>query len=512
MTWLLIWPILLPLVGAVLAALAGKRRRLSQGIVIVVCVLMTGTAVALLASVWEHGILSMAVGNWAPPFGIALAADLLSAVLAVITGLTGLAVAIYAVVDIDRLRAARGYDALFLVLLAGVNGAFLTGDLFNLYVWFEVMLIASFGMVALGRSREELDGALRYLALNMVATLMFLLAIALLFGSTGTLNMAHLHLVVANGEATGAVVASALLLAVAFGMKAAVFPLFFWLPAAYHTPAFAVSAIFAGLLTKVGVYALLRVFTLIFSAQDDLVEALFWPVAAATMVFGVLGAACQAEIRRILSFHIVSQIGYMLIGLALLTPIAMTAAVFYLIHHIVVKANLFLVAGVIHRYCRTNDLAGTGGLVKRAPWLAVLFLVPALSLAGIPPLSGFWAKLLVVQASLDAGDLAMAGIALVVGLFTIFSMMKIWNEAFWKAAPADGTAAQPNRRSLQTLCFPIAMLAVLTICVGLGAGPALELAERSSAQLLDPSAYASAILGETFVLAHAPETVAGDLP
>ncbi|WP_420564778.1 proton-conducting transporter membrane subunit [Thalassobaculum sp.] len=503
MSWLLVAPILLPLLGAIVAALFGRRRALARGTVVAVCALMTASAVALMVEVWRAGMLSMAVGSWVAPFGIVLAADHLSAILTVITGITGLAVSIYAIADIDRAREARGYHALFLVLLAGVNGAFLTGDLFNLYVWFEVMLIASFGMIALGRTREELDGAVRYLALNMVATLMFLMAIALLFGSTGTLNLAHLYIVVSSGQAEGAVLAAGLLLAMAFGMKAAVFPVFFWLPASYHTPAFAVSAIFAGLLTKVGVYALIRVFTLVFAGQEALVQAVFWPVAAATMVVGVLGAASQSEIRRILSFHIVSQIGYMLVGLALLTPIALTAAVFYLIHHIVVKANLFLVAGVIHRYCRTNDLARTGGLVGRAPWLAVLFLVPALSLAGIPPLSGFWAKLLVVQASIDAADLAMAAIALVVGLFTVYSMIKIWNEAFWKAPPEAAVAATASGSQIRILCAPVAMLAILTICVGLGAGPALELAERASAELLDPVGYARAVLGDPQALADA---------
>jgi multicomponent Na+:H+ antiporter subunit D len=503
MSWLLVAPILLPLLGAIVAALFGRRRALARGTAVAVCALMTASAVALMVEVWRAGMLSMAVGSWVAPFGIVLAADHLSAILTVITGITGLAVSIYAIADIDRAREARGYHALFLVLLAGVNGAFLTGDLFNLYVWFEVMLIASFGMIALGRTREELDGAVRYLALNMVATLMFLMAIALLFGSTGTLNLAHLYIVVSSGQAEGAVLAAGLLLAVAFGMKAAVFPVFFWLPASYHTPAFAVSAIFAGLLTKVGVYALIRVFTLVFAGQEALVQAVFWPVAAATMVVGVLGAASQSEIRRILSFHIVSQIGYMLVGLALLTPIALTAAVFYLIHHIVVKANLFLVAGVIHRYCRTNDLARTGGLVGRAPWLAVLFLVPALSLAGIPPLSGFWAKLLVVQASIDAADLAMAAIALVVGLFTVYSMIKIWNEAFWKAPPEGAVAATASGSQIRILCTPVAILAILTICVGLGAGPALELAERASAELLDPVGYARTVLGNPQALADA---------
>lgn len=246
-------------------------------------------------------------------------------------------------------------------MLAGVNGAFLTGDIFNLYVWFEVMLITAMGLLAIGRNRAQLDATVRYAILNLFSTLLFLTGVALLYGATGTLNMADLARVLPQTEPSINLTLSALLLLCGFGIKAGYFPLFFWLPASYHTASITVSAIFAGLLTKVGVYACLRVFTLIFSVEDSGIREIVAVLAAGTMLFGVFGAAVQWDVRRILSFHIVSQIGYMLLGLAISTQAALTGAIFYILHHIIVKANLFLLAGAIHRASGTFDLRKSGG-------------------------------------------------------------------------------------------------------------------------------------------------------
>ena len=288
----------------------------------------------------------------------------------------------------------------------------------------------------------------------------------------------------------------AMLLMIAFGVKAAVFPLFFWLPASYHTPAFSVSAVFAGLLTKVGVYALMRMFTLVFDHDVGFTHQILLWVAGFTMVTGVLGAAAQSDIRKILSFHIVSQIGYMILGLELLTPLAIVGAVFYLVHHIIVKANLFLIAGVVERVAGSTELSKIGGLYKSAPFLALLFLIPAFSLAGFPPLSGFWAKFLLVKAALDVVAWILTGVALLVGLLTIYSMTKIWGAAFWEPHP-DGI--DPSLTTLDTgtrcaMLLPIAALALLTMVIGLSPEPFVALAERSAAQLLDPSAYIETVL------------------
>ena len=497
MSWLLALPIIIPFLTAVAAFLVRKQGDAGRWLSVAGSAALLAAAAVLIAAVWDDGVIAAQMGGWPAPFGITLVADLLSAVMVVITAVTGLAVAVYALADIDEDRERLGYHALFQVLLAGVCGAFLTGDLFNLYVWFEVMLIASFGLLVLGGSKAQLDGGIRYVALNLVSTVMFLSAIGILYGLTGTLNMADLHGAVANVENQGLLTVVAVLFLVAFGIKAAVFPLFFWLPASYHTPAISVSAIFAGLLTKVGVYALIRTFTLIFTTDVAYTHTILLWVAGFTMVTGVLGAAAMNDFRRILSFHIVSQIGYMILGLALFTPLALVGAVFYLVHHIIVKANLFLVAGVAQRIAGSTDLDRIGGLYRYAPLLGLLFLIPAFSLAGFPPLSGFWAKFVLVKASLDEGYYWIAAVALVVGLLTIYSMTKIWGYAFWKPHPAgiEPRLGVLDGKTRAALLSPIAGLAILTCIIGLFPEPFVQFAERSADQLLDPTAYVEAVLG-----------------
>ncbi|WP_226779618.1 Na+/H+ antiporter subunit D [Oceaniglobus trochenteri] len=497
MSWLVVAPILVPFATAIIAFLL-RERPLGRWISVAGSALALLAAGLLMAQVLGQGVIAAQMGNWAAPFGITFVADNLSAVMVVITAIAGLAVAIYATAEITPRMEYLGYHTLFQVLLAGVTGAFLTGDIFNLYVWFEVMLIASFGLLILGGRPEQIDGGIKYVTLNLISTVLFLSAIGLLYGMTGTLNMADLAVTVGQVENQGLLTVVAMMFMVAFGVKAAVFPLFFWLPASYHTPAFSVSAVFAGLLTKVGVYALIRVFTLIFDRDIGYTHTVLLWVAGFTMVTGVLGAAAQMDFRKILSFHIVSQIGYMVLGLALFTPLALTGAVFYLVHHIVVKANLFLIAGVVQRLTGSTGLSRIGGLYTHAPLLALLFLVPAFSLAGFPPLSGFWAKFLLIKAALGVEGWFIAFLALAVGLLTIYSMTKIWAEAFWKPHP-DGIEpriAMLGRAERWRLLTPIAGLAALTVTIGLFPEPFVQFAEATAAQLLDPSSYVTAVLGE----------------
>ncbi|MGY6412298.1 MAG: Na+/H+ antiporter subunit D [Alkalilacustris sp.] len=496
MSWLLAAPIAIPFLTAVAAYLfrngnEGKWISLGGSIASLIA------SGALMAAVLREGVVAGQMSNWDAPFGITLVADYLSAVMVVITAITGLATAIYAMGEIEERLERLGYHALFQVLIGGVTGAFLTGDLFNLYVWFEVMLIASFCLLVLGGSKQQLDAGIKYVALNLVSTLVFLSGIGLLYGITGTLNMADLRGAVAEVENQGLVTVIAMLFMVGFGVKAAVFPLFFWLPASYHTPSFAVSAVFAGLLTKVGVYALMRMFTLVFVGDVGFThEILIW-VSALTMLTGVLGAAAQTDFRKILSFHIISQIGYMTLGLALFTPLALMGGVFYLVHHIIVKANLFLVAGVADKLTGGTDLNRIGGLYKSSPWLAALFIVPAFSLAGFPPLSGFWAKYLIVMASIELQEWVIVFVALFVGLLTIFSMTKIWGMAFWKPHP-EGIEPTPDRvpaRIRIPMMIPIVGLAAMTVLIGLFPEPFVQFAEVSAAQLLNPAVYVETVLG-----------------
>ncbi|MGE0796695.1 MAG: proton-conducting transporter membrane subunit [Lautropia sp.] len=524
---LLTLPVAIPLCAAALCAMLWRRPPMQRAVSLAASLALLAASLALLAATADGTVLTTRFGSWPAPFAIVFVGDLLSTAMVVITGVMAVAVAVYGLVDGAREREQALFHPLYHGLLLGVTGAFLTGDLFNLYVWFEVMLIASFGLLVQDGTRAQLDAGIKYVVLNLLATTLFLMAIAFLYGLTGSLNMADLAITLPTVENRGLVVTLAVMFLFAFGAKAAVFPLFFWLPAAYHTATAPVVAIFAALLTKVGVYALLRSFTLIFAPELGTLGPAIGVIAGATMVTGVLGAAAHFDVRRILSFHIISQIGYMLVGLAVATPLAIAGSVLYVIHHIVVKANLFLVGGAIRLAGGSTDLARIGGLYRRAPLLAILFAIPALSLAGVPPLSGFWAKFVVVRSSLEAGHVALAAIALVVGLLTLYSMAKIWNEAFWKApsepeaaasatvAPTTAPTAAPTLptalppaaalqarwydepRTRIAMIAPIAALASITLTIGLSAEWFVDYAMRAAEQMLSTTTYVEAVLEGT---------------
>ena len=477
-------PVLVPLATAGLTAMVAGRTRLQQAVSFAGALGFLAAAVALMAQVSAGVPASVSFGDWALPYGIQFQLDGLSSVLVLVTALMGLASLLYLASDADP--GPRHPLLLPLVhgTLTGVAGAFSTADLFNLYVWFEVMLICALGLIALGGRRDQLDAAFKYLGLNLFGTLLLLSAIGLLYAATGQLNYGALA-VAARQIDPPLLHALLVTLAVALLLKSAAFPLYAWLPASYPTLPAPVLALFAGLLTKVGAYAVLRTLGDVFMpAGAALFEALGW-VAAATMVAGVLGAAYHWDLRRILAFHIVSQIGYILLAVALGGPGGHAAALFYTVHHIVVKANLFLIAGMIAALAGAYDLRHIGGLAAARPALAVLFAVPALSLVGIPPLSGFWAKLLVLQETLAQQRFAWGAIALLVSMLTLYSMMKIWLEAFWKRHPGDGGSEafatwQPRRVALAPAWMATCGLAAVTLAIGLAPHALIELARDAA--------------------------------
>jgi multicomponent Na+:H+ antiporter subunit D len=486
-------PFLIPMVAGALSLIAWPSRRAQRLLAVLGTGAQLAAAVWLFALVWQHEILVLRAGDWPAPYGIVLVADLLSAVMVLLTGITGFATAIYSLPSIAERMERNGYYPLMHVLLAGVAGAFVTGDLFNLYVWFEVLLLASFALLAMGQERAQMAGALKYVVLNLFSSAMFLSALGLLYGLAGTLNMADLAVKLGQLGDGSRVTLIAMLFMLAFGIKAAAFPLFFWLPASYHTPPVAVSALFAGLLTKIGVYSLFRCFTLIFTQDVAWTHGWLQWAAGLTMISGVLGAVAQTEVRRLLAFQHISQIGYMLMGLALYTPLAIAGGVFYFAHHILVKSNLFFFSGVLYRLGGSYELSRLGGIWKARPGLALLFLIPALSLAGIPPLSGFWAKFIVIKAGIVADAWWLVAATLVTGVLSLYAIMKVWMDAFWKAAP---DAPPPGARLPLPMTGVMLALALMTVAIGLAAEPVWQLAERASAQLLDPQAYIRAVLGE----------------
>jgi multicomponent Na+:H+ antiporter subunit D len=493
---LLALPIVLPLATAITLHLLPKRSRLLRVVAFLGALLSLAAAVAILLRTQSAGIQVLQVGSWPAPFGITLVADLLSALMVTMAGIIGVAVTGSSFAGVDPRREGLGYHALIHVLLMGVSGAFLTGDIFNLYVWFEVMLIGSFVLMSLHRTRAQLHAAFTYVGLNLLASAFFLTAIGLLYGQAGTLNFADLARAWPERRTPGLDAALSMLFLTAFGIKAGLFPLFFWLPASYHTPPAAVGALLAGLLTKVGVYAMIRVFTLLFPDPSASVYTAVMVMSAVTMVVGLIGALAQHDLRRVLSFNLVGHIGFTTVGLALWTPDALAGSILYVLHHMLVIATLFLVSGLFLRQRRTTDMRALGGMYRAQPFVACLALIPLFSLAGIPPLSGFIAKVAVVGPMIELRQYVLVAIALGVSLLTLLSMARVWEESFWKpAAEPPATDAHQPRLGAAILA-PVAFLVTLTIGLTVAAEPVYSVATSAAEQLLNAGGYIRAVLGE----------------
>ena len=492
---LLALPILLPLLTAIVLHLLPQRSQLLRVVAFTGALAALAASIAIFVRVQQNGIQVLQVGSWPAPFGITLVVDLFSALMIVMVGVIGVAVTGSSFAGVDPRREALGYHPLIQVVLMGVAGAFLTGDIFNLYVWFEVMLIGSFVLMSLHRTRAQLHAAFTYVGLNLLASAFLLTAIGLLYGQAGTLNLADLARAWPERHTPGLDAALSMLFLTAFGIKAGLFPLFFWLPASYHTPPAAVGALLAGLLTKVGVYAMIRVFTLLFPDPNAGVYGVLLVLSAVTMVVGLIGALAQRDFRRVLSFNLVGHIGFTTVGLALWTPAALGGSILYVLHHMLVISTLFLVSGLFLRQRRTTDLNALGGMYRSQPAIAFLALVPLFSLAGVPPLSGFVAKVAVIAPMLDTGHYVLAGVALSVSLLTVLSMARLWEESIWKPAPAPSSASVPQRRLVVPLVAPIMFLVALTIAFTAMAGPVSSLTMRAAEQLLGRDAYVRAVLG-----------------
>lgn len=498
---MLIFPIIFPLLSGIILIFAWKHPGIQRGLNLFFASITVVAAFLLLLLVKDGEILSLTVGGWQSPYGISIVADIFSVLMVLISSVIYLSNSIYSLVAIDKNREKFFYYPLTQILMMGIYGSFLTGDLFNLYVWFEVMLISSFVLMALGGRQEQLEGALKYVVINLISSALFLAGVGLVYGTVGTLNMAELAKLVPMVEDIGLLNFISVMFLISFGIKSAIFPLFFWLPASYHTPPSPITSLLAGLLTKVGVYALFRTFTLIFTQDTEFTNTLLLVLAGFTMVTGVFGPLAQMDFRRILSFHIVSQVGYMVMGLALYTPLAIAGGVFYMVHHMIVKTNLFVISGVVKRIKGSYHLDEAGGVFKQFPFLSILFLISALSLAGIPPLSGFWGKLILTKAGFEINQFYIIGVSLFVSLLTLFSMSKIWNYVFWKDDPKED-----NEITREFMLKPVAerylhytpiiILASVTVFVGLNAELIFDLSTKAAEQLTNPEIYIKAVLGE----------------
>jgi multicomponent Na+:H+ antiporter subunit D len=481
----------LPVAGPLLAAgvlVAVPWRWLHRTVGVAVHIGVLGVGLALLARTWDGTVLGLDVGEWPPGVSIVFAADAFSALLLCVTGLLVAVCLTFASASGDDRH--RLFTPLVLAMTAGVHGAYLTADLFNLFVFVEVMLAPSYVLLILAGGRKRLAAGRIYLSISLLSSTIFLVGIGLVYGVTGTVNLGALA---GAGKASTAVATGLGVVLVAMAIKAGLVPLHSWLPRVYPHATPAVTALFSGLLTKVGVYAIFRIYAVVYDG-DDRYQWLILAVALLSMVVGALGAAGGRTIRAVLVFGMVSHIGFMMVGPALFTRLAMAAAIFYFVHHVLVKAALLICAGAVETTYGTGSLDRIGGLVVRAPWVAVAFMVGGLSLAGVPPLSGFVAKLSVIEAAIDDTQYLTAAVAAAVGLLTLLAMIRIWNDAFWGHADLtwedetsdSGGVAVKVRTSL---IAPGLVLTAFSVIFGVGAQPLLAAAEAAAAGLMDPAAY-----------------------
>ncbi|WP_334175272.1 Na+/H+ antiporter subunit D [Pseudoxanthobacter sp.] len=488
---LVIVPVVGPLMAAALAVMLRGWPRSQPAIAIVTLAAMIAAEIALLARTLGEGPVTMVMGRWQAPFGIAFTVDTLGAVLALTAAVAGLAGAVYARADIDGPARRAGFYPFLLAMMAGVSGAFLTGDIFNLYVWFEVLLISSFGLLVLGGEPRQLDGTVKYGLLNLIATTLFLVTTGYLYGLVGTLNMADIPARLAALPQTAPVMVIASLYLVAFGMKAAAFPVNAWLPASYHTPKIVVGAVFAGLLTKVGAYALIRTLVMLMPAAGAVLSPVIAWVAALTMITGALIALAQNEMRRTMGFLVISGIGYILAGLAIGTADGLAGALAYAVHSMLAMTAIYLAVGAVERIAGSSALTRTGGLYRASPLLAAIFLGLVLAVAGLPPLSGFWPKAMLVRAGLEAGDGWLVTAMLVAGFLITLALGRVWLLAFWRPAPGGGE--EVRTRLPATVMLPLAALTLLTLLLGLMPEPLVAAAQAAADGLTDPAAYVRSV-------------------
>lgn len=492
--WLLGIPVLVPFVGAALTLLLA-RHYLAQRIVSLGALsIVLATAGAI---IWRtlQGPVVLDVGGWAAPIGITLVADRLNALMLTVSVLVTLCVMIYSSsegFEDDRVPMAV-YHPTFLIMSAGVSNAFLTGDLFNLYVGFEILLVASFVLIMLGGTRERLRSGTVYVVVSLVSSAVFLIGLAMTYAATGSVNIAQLAIRLPQINQGTAMLIQAVLL-IAFGVKAAVFPLSAWLPDSYPTAPAPVTAVFAGLLTKVGIYAIIRTQTTIFA--DSALNPWLQALALATMLIGILGAVAQNDIKRVLSFTLVSHIGFMLWGLSTGNTGGLGAAVFYTAHHIIVQTALFLVCGLMDRVGGSTSLVKLGGMLKSWPLLAALYLVPALNLAGVPPLSGFLGKVGLIEASVSAGGIvnyALIATGLITSLLTLYALIRAWNMAFWQ--PVADDEPTPARQSVPaSMTAATIAVVVASLALTLFAAPIYRFASGAASELTARSVYIDAVL------------------
>jgi len=490
---LLLFPILIPLLFAAILLFFPKNISLQRIIAAAAAAATLISVLFLLFKVKADGIQAVTLGSWDAPFGITMVSDLLSVLLVLSATIITLFVIFYSMPTIGIEREKSFYYPAVLFLLVGVNGAFTTGDIFNLFVFFEVLLMASYMLIVHGGEKPQLRESIKYLLVNIISSAFFVAGVAYLYSVTGTLNMADLAVKIPQIEATGILTVIAVMFLVVFGFKAAIFPLYFWLPGAYYAPPIPVLALFGALLTKVGVYAIIRTYTLFFTMNIAFTHELLGIIAILTILAGCVGALAYFDVKKIIIYNIIIAVGVILFGVAQMNEAGIEGSLFYLIHDMLIKAALFFLIGIVAVLFGTSNLREMGGLIKTYPVLGWVYLIAAFGLAGIPPLSGFPGKLLIVQGGFEGPQFWGSIVVLATSLLVLLSVIRIFIYAFW-GEPVETVPLK--KRSYYQMFIPAVILVGLTVILGVGAEMFMPFIKGAGEVLLNPSIYIDAVLKE----------------
>ncbi len=490
---LIILPILIPLITGVVLIFFTKNI-LAQRWISAISALITIIAAFMLANhVYRDGIQTMDLSNWEAPYGITLVSDMLSSLLVLTTSIIAFAALIYSFKSIGEAREKFYYYPVVNFLIVGVNGAFTTGDIFNLFVFFEVMLMSSYVLLVLGGTKIQLRESIKYILVNVISSALFVIAVAYLYSVVGTLNMAHISVRLSEVGNAGIITVIAVLFLIVFGLKGAIFPLYFWLPGSYYAPPAPVMALFGALLTKVGVYSITRTYTLFFYHDVGYTHQLLQILSILTIIAGVIGAIAYTDIKKIIIYNIIVAVGVILFGVSVLTPESLTGSVFYLIHDMNIKATLFLLIGIIIAITGTSDLNKISGLINGYPALGWTFFIAALALAGIPPLSGFAGKIMLVRSGIEDGSYVGAFVVLMSSLLVLFSVMKIFIRGFWGT---PRTYKGEEKAPVKWLLFAPAVLTAFAVLYGIGTEALYPVISNAAETLANPEIYINAVLKE----------------
>ncbi|WP_414043645.1 Na+/H+ antiporter subunit D [Macrococcus sp. EM39E] len=487
MSNLIVFPVILPAITAIILITLGKKPIMKRKVAFFGTLITFFVTLYQFYYVFKHGTVYLELGNWKVPYSIVLVSDMLSALLVLTTSFITLLIIYYSYQSIGIERETYYYYTSIMFMLAGLNGAFTTGDIFNLFVFFEVFLISSYVLMIIGGTKIQLQESIKYILVNVTSSAFFVLAIGMMYSAIGSLNMADMSSRIEGLKDQNIIVICAILFIFVFATKAGMFPLYFWLPGAYYAPPIPILALFGALLTKVGVYALYRTYSLFFSYTGDIVSNILLLLALLTIIFGSIGALAYHDMKKIIIYNIMIAIGVIIVGLAVFTKESTIGGIYYLIHDMIIKASLFMLVGIIMKITNQTDIRKLGGMIKHYPLLGFTFFIAALSLAGIPPLSGFYGKYFIVKAAMQEGYIISAIIVLISSLVVLLSVIKIFLFVFF------GKGDNYPKVAINKMMFAAVAITVIAVLFGVMSDSIYPFIEKAALSIHSPETYVKAL-------------------